>query len=373
MGLLVITIVFLAFYGVLILYYYSSWKKLENQTINSFSKKTFISVIVPARNEEKDIGALLTSLQNQDYDKNFFEIIVVDDFSTDRTIEVVNQFKLSNLLVIQPNTDSRHSSKKKAIETAVAKAKGELIVTTDADCVAGESWLQVINGSYLQANANFIAAPVKYFHDNSLLQIFQSLDFLTLQGITAASVASGFHTMCNGANLAYKKKSFVDVNGFEGIDKVATGDDMLLMYKIWKKDRSKVHYLKNREAIVCTQPMLSWKDFLNQRRRWASKTLVYDDYKIIAVLGFIYLFNCLFFVLLTAAFINSDYWILVIGFLIFKTLIEWPFVSSVAKFYNEQKLMKYFPFFQPVHIFYTVFVGLISQFGKYEWKGRRTK
>ena len=163
------------------------------------------------------------------------------------------------------------------------------------------------------------------------------------------------------------------MDGFAGIDKVATGDDMLLMHKIWKKQPNKVLYLKSTEAVVQTEPMKSWKEFIMQRRRWASKTLVYNDYRIVVVLGFILLFNMLFFVLLGAALFNKIYWIHFIAFLVCKTIIEWPFVSSVAHFYSEQKLMRHFFFIQPLHIFYTVFVGVVSQFGKYEWKGRQTR
>ena len=148
---------------------------------------------------------------------------------------------------------------------------------------------------------------------------------------------------------------------------------MLLMYKIWKKYPGKVFYLKNRAAIVSSQPMLSWTDFFMQRKRWASKTLVYDDYRIIAVLGFVYLLNCLFIAMIIESVFHSFYWWYVLGFWIIKTVIELPFVYSVSKFYSEQTLIKFLFLFQPIHIFYTVFVGLASQIGKYEWKGRKTK
>ena len=101
--------------------------------------------------------------------------------------------------------------------------------------------------------------------------------------------------------------------------------------------------------------------------------MVYDDHRIIAVLAFVYLFNCLFVTLVVAAIFTPVYWWYALFFWLFKTAIEFPFVSSVAKFYKEQKLLKYFFLFQPLHMMYTVFVGFFSQFGKYEWKGRRTK
>lgn len=332
-----------------------------------------ISVIIPARNEENNISDLLRALEQQTYPKNFFEIIVVDDYSTDSTWEIVKKIGLKNLNLIHPDSSSVSSSKKKAIETGIRKAKGELILTTDADCVPSLYWLEIINNFYVTTGAVFIAAPVKFSHSQTLLQVFQSLDFLTLQGITAASVSSHFHAMCNGANLAYRKEAFDNVNGFEGIDKVATGDDMLLMHKIGKKYPGKIFYLKNTEAITVTQPMNSWKAFFMQRKRWASKTLVYEDYKIVAVLTFIYLLNCLFIALIIASLFNTFYWWVVLGFWITKTLIELPFVTSIAKFYEEESLVKFLFFFQPLHIVYTVFVGLTSQFGKYEWKGRKTK
>jgi cellulose synthase/poly-beta-1,6-N-acetylglucosamine synthase-like glycosyltransferase len=363
----------LLFYALLIFYYWNAWKKLDDYDLSVLNDYRFLSVIVPARNEGKNISSLLIALSRQTYPKDFFEIIVVDDFSSDNTVQIVKNFNLPNLILLQPEIPSGSSSKKKAIEHGIRNAKGELIITTDADCVPTRRWLETIHNFYIKNDAAFVAAPVRFSHNNSFLQLFQSLDFLILQGITAASVSANFHTMCNGANLAYKKEAYMEVNGFEGIDKVATGDDMLLMHKIWKKFPGKTFYLKNKEAIVTTQPMFNWKDFFMQRKRWASKTLIYDDYRIVAVLAFVYLLNCLFIALVLASFFNGFYWWYVLGLWVAKTAIEWPFIYSVAKFYNEQTLVKFLFFFQPLHVLYTVFVGLLSQFGRYEWKGRKTK
>jgi cellulose synthase/poly-beta-1,6-N-acetylglucosamine synthase-like glycosyltransferase len=370
---LLTTTIFLLFYLLLIFFYWYAWKKLKYYNLSDINDNRLLSVIVPARNEEKNISFLLDALSQQTYPKDSFEIIVVDDFSADSTAEAVKKFPSSNVFLIQPEAPSEFSSKKRSIEAGIEKAKGELIIATDADCIPTKSWLETINNFYVKNDAAFIAAPVKFSYNKSLLQFFQSLDFLTLQGITAASVSANFHTMCNGANLAYKKEAFQNVNGFDGIDKVATGDDMLLMHKIWKQYPNKIFYLKNKDAIVTTQPMFNWKDFFMQRKRWASKTLVYDDFRILAVLSFIYLLNCLFIALIIASLFTSFYWWYVLGFWLIKTVIELPFVYSVAKFYNEENLVKFLFFFQPLHIFYTVFVGLVSQFGKYEWKGRKTK
>ncbi|HYO21717.1 MAG TPA: glycosyltransferase [Flavisolibacter sp.] len=357
----------------MIFFYFYQWNKLPVYKPHASTPTVFVSVIIAARNEETALPFLIEDLKNQSYPQHLFEVIIVNDHSTDGTALLGNDFDGVQWQMILPQAEAQNSSKKIAIASGIARAKGEVMVITDADCHVGKDWIKTIASFYTETQAVFIAAPVMFAHSYSLLQVFQVLDFITLQGITAASVAANKHTMCNGANLAYTKQAFEEVNGFAGIDKVATGDDMLLMHKIWKKHPDKVHYLKSKDAIVETAPMRTWKDFLMQRKRWASKTLVYDDVRIIIVLTFVLVVNALFFGLLVAACFNSIYWIHFFAFLFGKTIIEWPFVSSVAAFYDEQKLMRHFFFIQPLHIFYTVFVGIFSQFGRYEWKGRRTR
>jgi cellulose synthase/poly-beta-1,6-N-acetylglucosamine synthase-like glycosyltransferase len=368
-----ITLFLLLGYLLLIRYYYGHFKKLPQFSAAGFQPKSFVSVLVAARNEEKNLPQLLHALSLQTYPPELFEVLVIDDFSTDGTVAVVQSFSKSHIRIIQPNVAMQHSSKKRAIEAGVQQAQGPLLLITDADCTPGADWIKTVATFYEQKQALFIAAPVLFTHDGSLLQIFQTLDFITLQGITAASVAAQAHTMCNGANLAYTKAAFESVNGFSGIDHIASGDDMLLMHKIWLQEKERVHYLKSSDAIMRTAPMPTWKTFINQRRRWASKTTHYNDKRIFFVLLFVYLLNVWFVVLLIASFWKPTVLIYALAFLLLKTIIEWPFVSMVATFYNEQKLMRYFFFMQPLHIFYTVLVGASSQFGSYEWKGRRTK
>jgi cellulose synthase/poly-beta-1,6-N-acetylglucosamine synthase-like glycosyltransferase len=373
MVLLSVTIFFLLMYAGLILFYRKGWRSLPDYQAGTATPTVFVSVLIPARNEATTIGPLLAALAEQTYPSHQFEVIVIDDYSTDRTAAIVNNNSMKNLRLIKPEAEASRSSKKKAIEAGVHAAKGSLILTTDADCIPPPKWIHTMADFHSQTGAAFIAAPVCFNDTGKFFQRFQSLDFLTLQGITAASVAMDFHTMCNGANLAYTRQSFMDVNGFEGIDHVATGDDMLLMYKIRKKNPGKVLYLKSRDAIVRTAPMPGWKEFIEQRKRWASKTLVYDDRRIIAVLVFVYLLNCFFIVLLAAWVMHAFYGWYVLGFLLAKTLIELSFVSSVARFYRQERLLPYIFLMQPLHIFYTVAVGFISQLGQYEWKGRKTK
>jgi poly-beta-1,6-N-acetyl-D-glucosamine synthase len=370
MLLLIITAVLFIVYAALIIYYWQSWKAIPVFT-PTHQPKTKISIIIPARNEEENIDALLQSLQQQNYPKELFEIIVVDDNSTDTTAELVKGF--NGVILIQLKEEGINSYKKKAIETGIAAARGNLIVTTDADCMAGPKWLSTIAAFKEQNKSVFIASPVVINCNSSIVQVFQAMDFMMLQGITGAAVYKKKLTMCNGANLAYEKKVFDGVNGFAGIDNIASGDDMLLMYKIWIQHPDEVHYLKSKDVIISTQPVTTWKAFFNQRIRWASKAKSYDDKRIFWVLLLVYLFNLSFLGLLLAGFWLPGAWIYISGLWVAKTLVELPFVSSLAAFFNKQSLVKYFFFFQPLHIIYTVVSGLFGSFGKYEWKGRKVK
>ena len=371
MLLLYITISLLVLYSILILFYRSGWLELKPFSQTDLESSIKITVLIPARNEEENIGKLLSSLEKQTYPSHLFEVIVVDDHSTDNTAAVVNGYAFVKLIKL--GLDNINSYKKKAIETGIAVASGDLIVTTDADCIVPANWLKTIASFKEKTNTVFIAAPVVLENESNLLQTFQALDFLVLQGITAASVQKRFHNMCNGANLAYEKKVFFEVNGFTGIDHIASGDDMLLMQKIAQRFPGKVSYLLSKDVIVTTQPAKTWKEFFSQRIRWASKATDYNDVKIFSTLFLVYFFNCALLALFISGFWMYFLWLGLVGILILKTIIELTFIYPVAKFYNKQNLIKWFPFFQPIHILYTVIAGWLGVFGSFEWKGRRVK
>ena len=344
---------------------------MSNQT------STVISVIIPARNEEANIEACLESVINQSYPKNLFEVIVVDDFSTDKTSEIIRSFATKNVSLISLKDFTKegelNSYKKKAIEIAISKAKGDLVVTTDADCIVQNKWLETIASFYENHHPVFIAAPVTYYGENNFLKIFQSLDFMTLQGITGASVYKKFHSMCNGANLAYEKKAFLEVGGFSGIDNIASGDDMLLMHKIYDRYPERVLFLKSHDAIVKTRPAGQFKEFLNQRIRWASKADKYTDKKITGVLLLVYLFNIWILLPGVLSFFYPYLFFWFIGVLGAKTIVELFFLFPVVKFFKKEKLLWWFPVAQPFHILYIIVAGWLGKFGTYKWKERKVK
>ena len=389
----ILLLVLFLLYCLLIIYYRRAWKQVPGFEARTEARKpqTRISVIIPARNEEKNIGACLDSLEKQSYPKELVEVLVVDDHSTDKTAEIILRYSSTTikLVSLKDHTadEALNSYKKKAIETAIGLSTGELIVTTDADCIVPQQWLLTIATFYEQYQPAFIAAPVSIGHHSRFIEIFQSLDFMTLQGITGASVYKRIHSMCNGANLAYTKKAFEEVNGFAGIDSIASGDDMLLMHKIYKRYPGKVLFLKSADAIVQTAPVKTWGEFFNQRIRWASKAGKYDDKRIFRVLLIVYLFNLsLLLVPVAVLFSNPVFdlhiypvsirmtllesWVIM---LLFKTFFELRFLLPVAAFFGKQGLLWFFPLMQPFHIIYTVIAGWLGQFGSYTWKQRNVK
>jgi glycosyltransferase involved in cell wall biosynthesis len=398
---LAIAIIISVLYAALIIYYRFAWSLIDNYELRikndelginqppisnqPINQSTKLSVIIPARNEERNIAACINSILNQSYPKAFFEIIVIDDHSEDNTAGIVKNYAAQNvkLISLSDHVSGRlNSYKKKAIEVAVSQASGTLIITTDADCIAPEHWLQTIASFYEEHKPAFIAAPVAIDCSGKFIEIFQALDFMTLQGITGAVVSKKQMTMCNGANMAYERAAFYEVNGFEGIDNIASGDDMLLMHKIYERYPERVLFLKSKAAIIRTAPVHTIGQFFRQRIRWASKADKYDDKRILPVLILVYLFNCLLLALPVIAIfdnngiqstnqlINQSTICIWLYLLLFKTIAELIFLYPVAKFFNKLPLLWLFPVMQPFHILYTIIAGWLGKFGKYKWKGR---
>ena len=372
-------------YGLLMLWYRYGWQRLViYNTPAEPAGQTPVTVIVPARNEEKHIRTCLDAILAQDYPPELLEIIVVNDHSTDGTAARVEQLmagrqqdqpiiRLIHLADHLEQGIQLNAYKKKAIETAVRLAKGTFIITTDADCIMEPGWVRSLTGFHEAHHLKFIAAPVSFYQEDCFFKAFQSLDFLSMQGITGATTCLHCGTMCNGANLAYEKQAFLDVGAYQGVDCIASGDDMLLMYKMYKAFPDGIGFIKHPQAIVRTLPAEGLKDFLQQRIRWASKADKYDDKRITAVLAFVYLFNLLLLVLFVAGFFSPPFWWLCLGVLLYKTLIELFFLFPVARFFRKSKLLWLFFPAQFLHIPYIVVAGWLGKFGRYQWKGRSVR
>lgn len=378
-GLFLTTLLVVA-YCWLILQYRKWFRRLQVfKPTTGISPLTSFTIIIPARNEAEGIEQCIRTILNNRYPSSLFELIVVNDHSTDATADIVLQLQkeYSNLSLIELEEyldgNPMNAYKKKAIEVAISKSKGQWIITTDADCHAPAEWLYLYDAFIQQNNPVFVAAPVMFTHKKGMLSLFQLLDFMSLQGITAAAVSAGYHTMCNGANLAYRKDVFYEVGQFKGIDELASGDDMLLMYKVKKQYPGKLGYLFHSGAIVTTEPMPNWSSFINQRIRWASKADRYDDKSVFRILMLVYAMNLALLILLPVNLFFAGeiaHWLTL---MLVKTGVELFFMRSVARFYQQEDMLLYFPLMQPLHLFYTVVAGWLGKFGTYRWKGRMVK
>lgn len=388
-------ILLLAFvlYAWLIGYYRRAWISipLEDGPILP-SNPPFISVIIPARNEEAGIEECLESIVSQEYLPGQFECIVVDDHSEDDTAAVVRSYAARFPFIRYINLADEgvgvnlNAYKKKGIETGIAHSRGELIVTTDADCRAGRNWLAGIASAYRNHDACCLVMPVAIRKPGKgiplrqrMLAIFQQLDVMTLQGITGASVYRKFHGMCNGANFAYTREVFYEVRGFTGIDHLASGDDMLLLHKISARYPERVHYVKSPSVIIETRAEKTTGDFFNQRIRWASKSGHYPDKRVLPVLLLVYIFNLLLLINILycvhALIFCPENIALVtcLAVLLLKTIIELLFLIPVSRFFHQKQVLVWFPLMQVPHILYTVIAGFLGFLGRYRWKGRRVR
>jgi len=358
--------------------YHRSWEKIPEFSSPSELPQTLVSVIIPVRNESTHISLLLSSLESQEYPKASWEVIVVDDHSEDDTVEKASAFLYSEkfrLRVIRmqelfPDPNGLTAHKKKALSAGIAQAEGRVIVTTDADCHFQKNWLFTLMHFYERTGARMIAAPVKIGPVKNGLDLFQQLDFLSMQGITGAVVHAQSHSMCNGANLCYEKSAFEEVNGFEGIDHIASGDDMLLMQKFAARFPGEIRFIKHRDAIVTTAPAPTLTAFFRQRIRWAGKTGQYKETSLFVTLALVYALNASLFTMGLLAGFDRTTGFFFLLFLLGKVLIEFPFVHSVAAFFEVQKQLKWFLLLQPFHIVYIVLAGGLGIFSSTQWKGR---
>lgn len=334
----------------------------------------FITVVIPVRNEAENILFLLGDLDRQTLPPAHFEVLVMDDGSTDNTAAMVRTFAENSKASIKliPLPDERTSApKKRAIETAIAHAKGKLIVTTDGDCRAQTGWLHAIATYYLYTGAKLISSPVTFTEETTLTDHLQTVEFASLIGSGAASMSAGYPSMCNGANLAYEKETFLEVKGYDGVRHIASGDDEFLMHKIAARYPGSVRFLRHRDAIIRTAPHRNWASFYRQRKRWASKWKHYQS-KTPLVLA-VYIFASNFSVLLAGALALAGsipptaFW----GILALKCVPEWFFLGSVLNFLQKPGSLVFIPATQLFYPFYVCFFGLAAQKGQYEWKGRK--
>lgn len=343
----------------------------KKSPLSKEKKSTTITVIIPARNEVSRMAGCLQALLVQDYPRDLFEVIIVDDSSVDGTGDVIRSFISDNPgFPVRMIRNEGPPSKKNAILKAIAASAGELIITSDADSSGGPGWISCIAGFYESYHPEMIIAPVDYTLEKNLFSALQSLEFMGLIGATAGSAFAGDPLMCNGANLAYKRQAFAEVNGFSGNEKYASGDDQFLMMKIRKKyGRKGVRFLFDKGSVVKTPPASTIVEFYHQRLRWVSKSTGYTDKKVLGVAVMTYLVNLAIFV---AFFIPGMQLTAVLIFFV-KMILDFIPVTIMSVFFKKKKLLFLFPLAEILNILYTLAIGFAGLFSKYKWKGMIVK
>jgi cellulose synthase/poly-beta-1,6-N-acetylglucosamine synthase-like glycosyltransferase len=360
-------------YLVVIVYLIKGWASLRKPPVKASlaTLSTRVTILIAARNEEANIDLTINDLLAQDYPKNLLEIIIVDDHSTDSTAAIIAGYASQGIRLLQLNETQRlNSYKKKAIAEAIRLSTGDLMVATDADCRMGPQWLSSVVSYFESTQPVMISSPVAYFQEKSFFERLQTLEFSYLIGIGASFIGNGRASTCNGANLAYRKDVFYEVGGFKGIDDLASGDDELLLQKVAERYPGRIGFLKSRDAVVYTHAKATMAEFLQQRRRWASKSTKYKDKSIVALAVGIWLFNLSMLANFLIGFYNIYFWQLFAMQLLVKYLFEAAFLLPITSFFKRAGLILYLLILSPIHVLYFVYVGLIGNTSQYSWKGR---
>jgi cellulose synthase/poly-beta-1,6-N-acetylglucosamine synthase-like glycosyltransferase len=349
--------------------------KNSGQQLPVFS--TNVTTIIPARNEEENILNCLNCLLVQEYPSTLLEIILVDDGSTDQTSSIIEKFIAENpsfkLKLLKPNsTSGQGGSKKKAIIHAIANSSGELIIAADADVRPGKKWIAGMVAYYQEYHPKMILGPVAYNGSSSFFGKIQECEFMGMIAAAEGSCSLGRPLMCNGANLAYTRKSFESVGGFEDNLGIPSGDDMFLMMKIRKRfGRDAVQFNRSPDVIVFTAPNKNLNSFFRQRLRWVSKNRKVRDPFVLGVAVITYLFNAGLLAGMAVGFFVTGIWILTVSSLGVKYILEWLILRRYAAYMEKKNILKILPVVQVLNIFYVTFAGLLGNFISYEWKGRK--
>jgi poly-beta-1,6-N-acetyl-D-glucosamine synthase len=338
-------------YFFLLLKFYRSLLKIET-FYASTDPVTFASIIVACHNEQKNLPVLLNSIAGQNYPDDLFEVIIVDDNSTDKTFEIAEGFDgIGNILTLY----NKGKGKKQALRTGITAAKGKLIITTDADCIMGQNWIRIIASFYELKKPDMIICPVQLESVPGFFGKFRELEFMGLQGITAGTAVCEKATMCNGANLAFTREVYLN-NSYNLHDEINSGDDVFLLHSLKRGSHAKILWLESSDALVTTQSPITLKSFLKQRSRWISKGKAYEDNDTI-LLGVVTFFTIALQISFLIAAINYPDLIMVFLTIFFlKSFPDFLILINTAGRYKRRNLLWWFLPCQFLYPFYVLSV-----------------
>lgn len=372
------------FYFRMMFLYRKSWISISVPTV--VNTVDTVSVVVACRNEEENILNLIENIKSQNFDIERFELIIVNDHSTDSTTLLLQQESENwdKLKVI--NLEDSISGKKNAIRKGTKFAKGEIIICTDADCRIEENWISTIVNYFSEKNIKFVSAPVVYQSGKSFFSKYQSLEMLSLVSSSASAINRSKATLCNGANLAFRKKEYLSIPEQE-FDNFKT-DDVALLHYFKKNFKNSISFVKQKQAIVTTSMSVNLLSYLSQKMRWISASKWVKDTDTILVSLLVYGLNLLIvipviFLLFMITVRNyGDYSELVYVFrnfififlvlvVFFKFLSDYFFLKSVLTFFKRNDLLIYLFLFQIVNAVFTVVIVPLSFLIPVKWKDRK--
>ncbi|HEM49367.1 MAG TPA: glycosyltransferase, partial [Caldithrix sp.] len=309
-------------------------------------------------------------LYAQSYDRQKLEFIIVNDRSTDKTGEIIDTICQKDDRFIQIKITDRipeFAPKKRAIDTAVKKAKGEIILLTDADGRPGPNWVKTMI-SYYRPDMDMVIgyAPYKVKPANHLSKQALSLEYLSIAAVAAASTGIGYPLTCVGTNMSYRKKVYQEIGGFGEFSAHISGDDDLFLTRVREHKKYKIHYATDAETHVYNNPPQLWRKFLHQRMRYASKGFDYPK-KVTIGLVFYFLMNLLLFIGLISFPFSLKLFFTGVGLFVLKAVFEFIFMYKAAKTLKDTRYLKLFPLAALLHIPYVIIFGILGQFKHFQW------
>ena len=334
----------------------------------------FVTIVVSARNEEQNIANLVASLMQQSYPSINYEIIIVNDRSSDKTLDILESFsrEILNLTIINiTETLLGWAPKKWALNNAIKKAKGEIILQTDADCIPHKDWIATIVNEFYDSSVGFVTGPAPLSNDSGLLDDVFKLDSHAQDAFSAGALKQGMVLSCTGRNIAFRKSVFVEIDGYSDIEHFLSGDDDLLIQKVGTETKWKIVSCINESAIVKSSPPISLTQFIRQRLRFASKGL--DYYKTAPTTPYLKLILPLVFITNLCVIISILVFVQIPTFI---WLLPWIVKSGADAlithvYYQKLKetwLIKSFAILSVIHPFYVVIFGSLGPLMQIKWK-----
>ncbi len=367
--ILIILYVLLLLYLIAVLVLYRGFNPLLRQ--GKTSEKPFVSVVVCAHNEEKNLPNCLRHLDRQDYPAEQTEFIIVNDRSEDRTQQIIEQFKQKDPRFKSIAIHDRlpdFAPKKRAIDTAIRQANGKIILLTDADGRPVETWISSMV-SYFTEDTHMVLgyAPYTIRPANHFTKKLLALEYLSHAAVAAASTGLGVPLTCVGTNMAYRKSLYFEVGGFGPYKQHISGDDDLFLTWVREAKRYRIKYAIGKQSHVYNNPPRLWSKFLHQRLRYASKGF---DYPLKITTGLIayYLFNLLLSVQTGVALCTFNWpssLLLIWGI---KMGVEFIFMDKATRILQDRRAIFTFPILAVAHPFYVSVFGALGQLGYFRWK-----